>query len=239
MALICKQLNTLLILLFVSVCAYGSYGTYYYVPQQQASVFMPLHTKWYDIDNILWIGKSSVVRFDGEKYNYTNTYKNLPGTQLQGFKLHIERIDDIVADIVSRSEAEGCATLTTEEIELITFFVTVGDLPRLMFPHYDRFKYEYHIPVSDLSIYLGKSTYSSIKITAEQGLLLKQWYNSNKEYFTTNQWRLYLCYVFSQQANSSLLLPDEKFFDTIADSLSETSIKPLQVAMKEFITLKY
>lgn len=237
MASLSRIFNTILISLFISVCAYGSYGTSYFMPQRKPAELMPVHTEWYDIDNILWIGKSSVVSFDGKKYYFTKTYKNVPDIQLQGFELHAERIDSVVIDIALRSESQGYATLTAEEIELLTFFVTVGDLPRLMFPHYDRFKYEYYIPISELSIYLGKSTYSSIKITAEQGHLLKQWYYSNKKYFTVNQWRQYLCYVFSQQANS-ILFPDDIIFETITESQSKTGIKPLQMAMKEYFVLK-
>lgn len=238
MASLSRRYKTILISLFITVCAYGSYGTYYFMPQRKPTEAMPVHTKWYDIDNILWIGKSSIVSFDGKKYHFTKTYKNVPDIQLQGFKLYTKKIDDIVIDIALRSETQGHTTLTAEEIELLTFFVTVGDLPRLMFPHYDRFKYEYYIPVSELSIYLGKSTYSTTKITAEQGLLLKQWYYSNKKYFTPNQWYQYLCYVFSQQANSKILLPDDIIFETITESQSKTGIKPLQMAMKEYIMLK-
>lgn len=136
--------------------------------------------------------------FDGKTYSYTpddSTTKSECGIRLEGFTFSSEKVDSIV-DALSTRASNDSIRLSDNEMELLTFFVTIADLPRLMFPHYDRTRTDYKMPVSDIAVYLGRSTYNTPVIDKEQGRILQQWYSCNKQYITKKKWRQYLEYVF-------------------------------------------
>ncbi len=157
---------------------------------------MPLHTEWYDITRIVYTSAEGQAYFDGKVYTYNDMpAKSECGIHLEGFAISFEKVDSIVKSISTRTYSDSIR-LSSNEMELMTFFVTVADLPRMMFPHYDRTRTDYKMPISDIAVYLGRSTYCSPVLGKEQGRVLQQWYDCNKQYITEKMWRQYLEYVF-------------------------------------------
>ncbi len=193
-----KVLGVLLVLLSICRIDLYAYGLEYLIPQNTPKSPMPLHTEWYDISRIVNTSTEGRVYFDGKTYTYTpngTTAKSECGIKLERFTISFERVDSIVKSISTRT-GRGCIHLSSNEMELMTFFVTVADLPRMMFPHYDRTRTDYKMPVSDIAVYLGRSTYRSPVLGKEQGRVLQQWYDCNKQYITKKMWRKYLEYIF-------------------------------------------
>lgn len=181
-----KAFRVLLVLL--SLCRIDTYAyrLEYRVPQNAPKRSMPLHTEWYDITQIVYTSVEGRVCFDGKTYSYTpddSTTKSECGIRLEGFTFSSEKVDSVV-DALSTRASNDSIRLSDNEMELLTFFVTIADLPRLMFPHYDRTRTDYKMPVSDIAVYLGRSTYNTPVIDKEQGRILQQWYSCNKQYIT-------------------------------------------------------
>ena len=193
-----KAFRVLLVLLSLCRIDTYAYGLEYRVPQNAPKRSMPLHTEWYDITQIVYTSVEGRVCFDGKTYSYTpddSTTKSECGIRLEGFTFSSEKVDSIV-DALSTRASNDSIRLSDNEMELLTFFVTIANLPRLMFPHYDRTRTDYKMPVSDIAVYLGRSTYNTPVIDKEQGRILQQWYSCNKQYITKKKWRQYLEYVF-------------------------------------------
>lgn len=193
-----KAFRVLLVLLSLCRIDTYAYGLEYRVPQNAPKRSMPLHTEWYDITQIVYTSVEGRVCFDGKTYSYTpddSTTKSECGIRLEWFTFSSEKVDSIV-DALSTRASNDSIRLSDNEMELLTFFVTIANLPRLMFPHYDRTRTDYKMPVSDIAVYLGRSTYNTPVIDKEQGRILQQWYSCNKQYITKKKWRQYLEYVF-------------------------------------------
>lgn len=191
-----KSLGILLIVLSLCRIDIYAYGLEYIIPQNASKSAMPLHTEWYNITRIVYVSTDGQVCFDGRVYTYNDTpAKSECGIQLEGFIISFEKVDSIVKSISTRTYSDSIR-LSSNEMELMTFFVTVADLPRMMFPHYDRTRTDYKMPISDIAVYLGRRTYCSPVLGKEQGRVLQQWYDCNKPYITENMWRKYLEYVF-------------------------------------------
>lgn len=193
-----KAIGVLLVLFGLCRIDTYAYGLEYRILQNAPKRSMTLHTEWYDIAQIVYTSVEGRVCFDGKTYSYTpngSTTKSECGIRLEGFTLSFEKVDSIVDALSTRTFSDSIR-LSDNEMELLTFFVTIADLPRLMFPHYDRTRTDYKMPVSDIAVYLGRSTYSTPIIGKEQGRILKRWYSCNKRHITEKMWRQYLEYVF-------------------------------------------
>lgn len=196
--IVIKTLAVLLIALSLSCTDIYAYGLEYIIPQNAPKSAMPLHTEWYDITRIVYTSTGGQAYFDGKTYTYTpndTTAKNECGMRLEGFTIYFENVDSIVKSISTRTCSDSIR-LSANEMELLTFFVIVADLPRLMFPHYDRTRTDYKMPVSDVAVYLGRSTYRVPVLGKGQGRVFLQWYDCNKQYITEKMWRQYLEFVF-------------------------------------------
>ena len=193
-----KALGALLIVMSLCRTDIYAYGLEYYIAQNQPKSQMPLHTEWYDISSIVYTSADARVCFDGKTYTYTpedTTAKSECGIQLDGFVISFEKVDSIVTSLSTRTFGDSIR-LSDDEMELLTFFVTIADLPRLMFPHYDRTRTDYKMSVSDIAVFLGRSTYRTPVLGKGQGQVLQQWYNCNKQYISEKMWRQYLEYIF-------------------------------------------
>ena len=140
-----KAIGVLLVLFGLCRIDTYAYGLEYCIPQNTPKSAMPLHTEWYDIAQIVYTSVEGRVCFDGKTYSYTpngSTTKSECGIHLEGFTLSFEKVDSIVDALSTRTFSDS-VRLSDNEMELLTFFVTIADLPRLMFPHYDRTRTDY------------------------------------------------------------------------------------------------
>ena len=126
-----KAFRVLLVLLSLCRIDTYAYGLEYRVPQNAPKRSMPLHTEWYDITQIVYTSVEGRVCFDGKTYSYTpddSTTKNECGIRLEGFTFSSEKVDSIV-DALSTRASNDSIRLSDNEMELLTFFVTIADLP--------------------------------------------------------------------------------------------------------------
>ncbi len=241
-----KTLGILLIVLNLCRIDIYAYGLEYIIPQNGPKSAMPLHTEWYDIGRIVYASADGRVCFDGKSYTYIQddtTAKNECGIQLDGFNISFEKVDSIITCLSTRTSGDSIR-LSPNEMELLTFFVTIADLPRLMFPHYDRTRTDYKMPISDIAVYLGRSTYRSPVLDKGQGRILQQWYDCNKQYISEEMWRQYLEYVFGTYP--ARMIKEDWLFDTsspICACMEEVSadsyLELLQRIVSEYAAAKY